>query len=227
MSAPSSLGRKMLYAGSCAAVALIALWLMRAVPHRAPPLSEATRAGACAGRREDPARTERLRALLASLPRGRSLLGRARGPLRVCYAGAGSESFTAGDDLVLVEGVTDAENAARLGHLLLHRVEGTPEPETAAQTTACAALVREAIMAEARAHALELELRHDLQVTHPRRVFPFARAYWDAPAADRLEVLRRHFWAHPEGGAGVPGFVQQVARRCAARRSRTLDGADR
>jgi len=80
----------------------------------------------------------------------------------------------------------------------------------------CDDIVAEAIESEARAHALELELRRELGVTEPTWTFPFEADFWEANGNARIELLRAFFRAHPDGGEGVPGFVSAYGRRCEA-----------
>jgi hypothetical protein len=169
----------------------------------------------CAEGHVDEARTRRVLALLSTARAGRSLLERARRPLRVCHGHGIAPTITTEGALALDSAEQDAESAARLGHLLQHAVHGAPLSKSFDPARSCSALVREAIDAEASAHALELELRRALGVMHPRRVLPFEPAYWAAPAGQRLDVLRSYFWRHPGGGAGLPGFVDAYSRRCA------------
>lgn len=120
--------------------------------------------------------------------------------------------------MLLDERDGDAEGAARLGHLLLHAIEGLPMDPGRGRGRPCEARVAEAVRVEARAHALELELRRDLGVTAPRATFAFETAFWSAPPERRVEVIRAWLEAHPHGGAGVPGFVDAYGRACRAAR---------
>jgi hypothetical protein len=170
------------------------------------------------GQRSDEDRTRRVRTLLASTPAGQRLLQRVRQPLRICYADGIATAITTTGALALDSAEGDAESAARLGHLLQHAVEGAPL--TRGLDRPCPVLVEDAIRAEARAHALELELRRALGVTRPRRPLPFEAAYWAAPAASRLEQVRAYLWSHPSGGDGLPGLVDAYRQRCAELRRR-------
>jgi hypothetical protein len=142
------------------------------------------------------------------------VLERERSPALVCFAEVEIPTITTEGTITLGERETDAENAARLAHLLLHAIEGAPLPEGFDRSRPCASVVRDAVRAEARAHALELQLRRELGATDPRRSYPFERDFWSAPADRRLEVLESYFWAHPRGGGGLPAFVEELTRRC-------------
>jgi hypothetical protein len=113
--------------------------------------------------------------------------------------------------MLLDDEAGDAETAARLGHLMVHLVEGFP-PIT--PRSACEAWIARVVEAEVRAHVLELELRRELGVTDPRRSFPFERDYYRAAPNRRAAVVRDYFVAHPEGGPGVPGFISIYRARC-------------
>lgn len=165
------------------------------------------------GQHADAPRARRVRALLEKAPAGRGLRGRAPRRLRVCFIDEGIPSLSSEGVVTLLRQATDAECAARLGHLLLHAVEGPPLPETIPAARACAAVVGEALAAEARSHALELTLRRQLGVP-ARPDHPFEAAFWAAPAGKRVDLLRAHFRAHPEGGPGFPGYVSAYTSRC-------------
>jgi hypothetical protein len=174
----------------------------------APPCPERTR--------EDSARAQRLRDALGSTARGRALLRRADAgpPLRLCFGIVAEPGITPERLVLLDERVGDAEAAARLGHLLLHADEGLPMDEGRARGRSCDERVAEAVRVEARAHALEIELRRDLGVTTPRARFAFEGAFWAAPPDRREAVIRSWLEAHPNGGGGVPGFIAAYRRAC-------------
>jgi hypothetical protein len=167
-----------------------------------------------AGERADGARADRVRALLATTAAGRGLASRT---YAICFTS--SESALHPHRVTLDDDAGDAENAARLGHLLLHAID-PPLPERLERGHRCEELVRAAIEAEARGYALELELRRALALARPRHAYRFERAFWEAAPARRHAVLRAHLWAHPDGGGGVPGLVSAYSRRCEAARAR-------
>ncbi len=160
------------------------------------------------GLREDLGRAQRVEKRLASSARGRELLARARPPL--CFADAEASALVEGGAALLDAEAGDAENAARLGHLLLHAVEGPPFAARAG--VPCAALVAEAIAREARAHALELELRRELEVTNARRRYPFEADFWRAPPEGRLALVQARLHAEPRG------LARDYQQRCEALR---------
>lgn len=135
-------------------------------------------------------------------------------PTQLCFAAIGEPAITSDHMALLDERPGDPEIAARLGHLLLHAVEGPPLPDRVEPDQDCDELVRQALTAEARAHSLELELRRALQVTAPLRAYPFEADYWATPAPERVELIRRFFERHPNGAGDLPGFVRAYTRRC-------------
>ena len=170
------------------------------------------------GQREDPERAAGLIALL-STTEARDLLRRAPRPLRLCFTDTRISTVATDGVYTLAGRATDTECAARLGHLLLHTVEGRPLPAHIDRSRPCDAVVREALEAEVRANALELRLRRKLGVPLGAPEFPFEREFWDAAPGERSGVLRTYFKAHPEGVLGVPGYVGIFTRRCEALRA--------
>jgi hypothetical protein len=149
-----------------------------------------------AGLKLDSARAERVLTLLTSVEAGRGVHDRARAPFRLCFGPRDETAVTADGAVLLDTRVPEAESAARLGHLLLHFVDGvrpeplpTPDPDV----RSCESAVEESVAAEARAHALELELRKALGVTHPARTFPFENEFWTTPPTGRDALLRARF----------------------------------
>ncbi|MBI4703967.1 MAG: hypothetical protein HY744_22900 [Deltaproteobacteria bacterium] len=186
---------------------------------RRPPLAAAVCPAAL---RADAARASRVRVLLASTAEGRDVLRRVGGHTpRVCFGGDEAGVLRADGVLVLSPQCSEREQAARLGHLLLHAVEGPPFPVRPAPSRPCADLVAAAVRAEARAHALELRLRRELGVTAPRLPFPFEGAFWAAPAERQVEVVRTWLLAPPAGAGGPAGLAAAYARRCAEVRAST------
>jgi hypothetical protein len=169
------------------------------------------------GLHEDESRAGRLVGLLDSTGPGRDLLRRAPALPRICFGDVAEPAITSEGVVLLDPRDDDGEAAARLGHLVLHVVEGLPMSGATGPERPCRERVDDAVRAEARAHALELELRRRLGVTRPRAPFAFENAYWAAPQDRRVEVIRAWFEAHPAGGGGVPGFVDAYGRACAGR----------
>lgn len=178
-----------------------ALWL--STPRAPRPLT------VCGTGRADSARARRVEARLATTGRGAELL--AGSPVAICFAGAGDSALVEDGTLILDEAASDAENAARLGHLLLHAREGLVL-DPGSEATDCATRVQAALAAEVRAHALELELRRTLGVVSPRRRYAFEQRYWNAPAASRATLLGAALAAEPEG------IIRAYAARCAGLR---------
>jgi hypothetical protein len=111
--------------------------------------------------------------------------------------------------LQLDAALDDGEAAARAGHLLLHQLVAAPWPST--PDLPCDQRVRQALAAEARALALELELRRLLGVVRPRVDYALAADSESvfSPAAIQL-ILERH----PDGAPGVPALGEAYAERC-------------
>jgi hypothetical protein len=111
--------------------------------------------------RPDKQRSERVLAQLGRHERGKHLLGRLGRELTICYGDVREGVVQSLSVLLLQRDRTVAENAARLGHLLVHLVELLPFDEAAARegTVPCPQLVERADQAERRAHAVESELR--------------------------------------------------------------------
>lgn len=165
------------------------------------------------GQRDDPARAQRIRRLLRSVAAGKQLLGRAPARLRVCFAKTDVPALATDGIITLDQRATDAASAARLGHLLLHAVEGMPMPSRMDPHRSCEVVVQAAMRAEARAHGLELKLQRALGV-QTERSMPHVRAYWNAPVGQRVQALLAFFLAHPQGSKGLPGYVAAYTQRC-------------
>lgn len=175
------------------------------------------------GQQDNPARAAAVRALLAKVKAGRGLWSRAPAGLQICFVESGVPSIATDGVITLDRRAADAESAARLGHLLLHAVEGSPLPDKIPPSRSCAEVVQNALGAEARAHARELTLRRQLGIPL-RDGHPFEQAFWAAPEPRRVELLRAYFRAHPAGGAGLPGYVSAYTQRCNTLKSTHKEG---
>jgi hypothetical protein len=133
-----------------------------------------------AGHTDDPARTARIRSLLKTTSEGESLLSGARQPPRVCFGQVDRGVLRTDGIAVLSLGASDGQNAARLGHLLLHEAEGPPLPTALRPDANCDVLVAKAVEAEARAHALEQRLSHELRLD---AAVPFDTDQWSGEFA--------------------------------------------
>jgi hypothetical protein len=114
-----------------------------------------------------------------------------------------------GGPLFLDATVDDGETAARAGHLLLHRLVAAPWPRM--PDLPCDQRVRQALAAEGRALALELELRRVLGVTRARISYAVAADSEGVFGAAAIEAVLA---SHPEGAPGVPALGQAYAQRC-------------
>lgn len=166
--------------------------------------------------RADEPRARGLVALLEGAPEGAAIAGRvSAGAARVCFGQVPVSAVTPEGVVLLEATLADAEAAARLGHLLLHVVEGSPAPR--AGEPDCEAAVRRALAAEARALAMELRLRRALGVTAPALRYEFEEDFWRAAPGEREGVVLAYLEAHPHGGPGVDALAEGYRRRCRER----------
>lgn len=179
-----------------------------------------------AGFAADEARARRTEERLRATSEGARLLERARGrETLVCFGPTDVSAITTTGMILLDARPGEAEIAARLGHLLLHAVDGLPmaEPIKASDARDCYARVREALALEARAFALELRLRRELGVgagEEPRTVpYEFEEPFWQAEPEAREPLVLRYLEEHPHGGPGVDAIAAGYASRCAEERA--------
>jgi hypothetical protein len=165
-----------------------------------------------AGLDADAPRAERVVVELGSVSAGRELLRAAAQPLNLCFAAGDAGAVRSDGVFVLPANWDDAEVAARLGHLLLHQIQGPPLPDSIPQDAECSALVRRAVRAEVEAHLLEATLRRDLRVTRTRPALAFEAALWAAQPAERGAVIARFLTTNQ----GRPCLAAQYAQRCHA-----------
>jgi hypothetical protein len=158
----------------------------------------------------DPARAERVVAQLGRVAAGRALLDRAPQPLNVCFTQGALGVVRSDGVFVLPATWEDAEVAARLGHLLLHRIEGPPLPDSIPEDADCSLLVQRAVRAEVEAHLLEASLRRELGVTRARDALAFEAALWDAPPVERASVVERFLTTSQTR----PSLAAQYEQRC-------------
>lgn len=173
--------------------------------YHAPPCPE--------GALDLPARADAVVARLASVPEGAALIDATRERLgRVCF-GRGPSVLEERERHVVLDGALGpGEGAARLGHLLVHVRDGSPYvpgPD-------CDVVVARALDAEARAHALELELRRALSVPAASALSfgELEPAFWAAPEAERVALVRAYLEAHPDGAPGIDGLASGYRARC-------------
>ena len=167
---------------------------------------------------EDGARA--LIARLASTPEGEGVVRRlgSQAP-RVCVGRVPVSAVTTDGTILLDAALDEAEAAARLGHLLVHVVEGLPGAASAGGAAAggCDAEVARALAAEARALALELRLRRALGVRAPRLRYELEGDFWEAEPGAREGLILGYLAAHPGGGPGIDAIAEGYARRCRER----------
>ncbi len=164
--------------------------------------------------RAEPVRAARLRELLARAPAGHQLLQQLPSPLRICFGEVDVAVWRTDGIVVFPPSGQAREDAARLGHLLLHAVEGPPLPETVDRSRSCRGWARRAVAAEARAYTLELRLRRQFRVSQPRQRYPFEAQFWAAEHSRQNEVVRSYLLAHPAGSEGFIGYFNAYVQRC-------------
>lgn len=176
----------------------------------------ADRAPCPAGHTESGARAARVVERLASVPEGREL-ARVLDAHVICFAPEGLGVITGERQLLLSDALDDGENAARLGHLLVHARDGLPlDSDRAGAGRDCEALVARALDSEALAHVVEVRLQTALEVTPTHFVFEFASQVRAAPdEAHAVALVRRYLAAHPTGAPGIDGLAAAYHQRCA------------
>jgi hypothetical protein len=168
------------------------------------------------------ARSEAIVARLSSVPEGAAVVEATRGRVgRICFAAEGPSVVDSERTILLDRALGDGEAAARVGHLLLHVRDGSPYPDGPTPGDAdCDALVARALDAEAIAHAFELDLRRALHVEPEVLVYELEGAYWAAPEAERVALVRQFLVDHPRGGGGVDALAAGYRERCELGRRR-------
>ncbi len=154
--------------------------------------------------RDDLDRARRICDLLATTEAGRRLLERTGPPPSIGFVDAPDPVITGDGAIQLDPCATDAENAARLGHLLQHAVDGALLPRRFDGAATAGPWIDDPIAAEARAIALEIELRVVLGVVNPRRPYPFESEVREAPAGERVRLVRSRLEGMMPSTAGRP-----------------------
>lgn len=156
-------------------------------------------------------RGDALRARLRSTAEGSALLDvLGDTEVRFCFGEIEVSSIAEGRALVLDRDMDEAELAARVGHLLDHVVHGSPFPSELDHDADCDRVVHDAMVAEARAYAIEVRLRRALDV-------PGVRFEFEAEAArarDPEAVVLAYLLAHPDGGPGLDALAAGYYQRC-------------
>ena len=158
-----------------------------------------------------PARADAIRARLASRPEGAALIASVRDHVgRICFSDGPSVVDEETHAVVLDRALGEGEAAARLGHLLVHVRDGSPYRDG----PDCDVVVARALDAEARAHALELELRRALSVTPDVLRYELEDAFWAAPQSERVALVRVYLASHPDGAPGIDALASGYRDRC-------------
>ena len=164
----------------------------------------------------DADRAGAVRTQLESVPEGRALLSNAALDVaRICFADDGPGVLVhGGTPAVVLSRRADAnENAARLGHLLRHRLDGPPLSIMGGAGD-CDARVLAALTAEARGHAVEIRLRRALGVHSLGTVLPFEAALRSVSPAEQTRGILDFLLRNPNGTRSVPPFGADFRRGC-------------
>jgi hypothetical protein len=130
----------------------------------------------------------------------------------VCFGKADISTITTEGVILFDERLSESEGAARLGHLVLHFVEGLPMSKP--RPTDCETQVERALQAEARALSLEIRLRRELDVRDRRLVYEFEEPYWAAGLEERESLILRYLKEHPNGAPGLDALAAGYMKRC-------------
>jgi hypothetical protein len=165
------------------------------------------------------ARPDKAALILSSLRRtsGGPLLGGYDRPLQLCFGSPRPPSVTLEGVVLLDRATSAAENSARVAHLLVHLTEGAPFDETRIGEGKCSQLVGAAVRAEARALAMEVDVRESLEVTTPARAFGFEPDIYQVPRENRIENITEFLLDHPAGADNIIGYVNLYTRQCEER----------
>ncbi len=145
---------------------------------------------------------------------GKRLLGRVDDTVQLCFGAPDTPSMLSSGVMLLKSGTETAEDAARVAHLLVHRVEGPPFDAPAIGSRACDDLVNVAIKKEARAFAMEIRVREALGVVTPLRVYGFEPEVYRKNDAERAAFIERFLLEHPVGSQNVVGYVRLYGKLC-------------
>jgi hypothetical protein len=137
----------------------------------------------------DAAKTQRLTWLLEMTEDGRTLRKQLKAEPTLCF-GPGAQGVVQRDGAYLLpKAESEPSNAARLAHLMLHRIEGLTLEDSASHESElpCPEQVDRIMDGEKRAHAVENRIRSALGLPPtPDTLAELARAY-----AERCATLRR------------------------------------
>lgn len=157
-------------------------------------------------------RATRLWAHLGTASAGATLMARSPSKPLVCFGATEISTLTTTGIVYFDDKLDESEGAARLGHLLLHFVDGMPMANP--RPTDCDAQVEEALRMESIALSLELQLRREFAVTQPRIAYAFESSYWDSVSQGRERLILEYLRAHPRGAPGIDALAAGYAKRC-------------
>jgi hypothetical protein len=163
----------------------------------------------------DEARGEALLETLASVPEGARLreeVRRKKASFTVCFGRIDVSALTTAGAALLDETLPPKEAAARLGHLLVHAVRGSPL--AAPGDGGCDEATTRALAAEADALSIELDLRRALGVTRPYIRYEFEGDFWRTAEDERAALVLAYLRAHPKGAPGIDALAAGYERRC-------------
>jgi hypothetical protein len=164
------------------------------------------------GHVEAPERAARIAARLTSAAEGRALAPHLESHV-MCFARDGLGAITGEHQLLLDSALDDGENAARVGHLLVHARDGLPmegDERDDCETRIARALDREAV-----AHVVEVRLQTALAVTPRHFAFEFAAEVMREDEPHAIALVRRYLVLHPMGAPGIDGLAAAYRQRCA------------
>lgn len=157
-------------------------------------------------------RTRRLWERLGTASSGTTLLARSASKPILCFGATEISTLTTTGIVYFDDKLDESEGAARLGHLLLHFVDGMPMANP--RPTDCERQVEEALRAESMALSLELQLRREFAVGKPRIAYAFESSYWNAAVEERERLILEYLRAHPLGAPGIDALAAGYAKRC-------------
>lgn len=147
---------------------------------------------------------------LKSASEGANIANRLASKPAICFGEIDHSVVTTDGIVMLDKRLDDHENAARLGHLSLHIIEGNPLD--AADAGDCEARVEKALQVEAGALALELRLRREFGVN--RKTYEFEEKFWKIEAEKREAFILDYLQKHPEGAPGIDALGIGYAEQC-------------
>jgi hypothetical protein len=130
----------------------------------------------------------------------------------LCFGALWPSRIVTNGSYLLDERASLQETAAKVGHLHLHQREAARFDTLPTKREGCAAWVDELLVLEAKAYAVELRLRRDLQVNS--NSYEFEERFWATDDAQKEGVILAYLRAHPYGGGGIDALGAGYLSRC-------------